>query len=85
MKEGIGLCWMRVKSGISAETHRFVPLICVNPDHLRLIGFNSLVEEATERRMWLQFSANAEWPHTAPANTPIRREFQLPANRAFTG
>lgn len=49
------------------------------------IDRNSLVEEATERRMWLQFAADAEWPHTDPANTPIRREFQLPANRAFIG
>jgi hypothetical protein len=24
-------------------------------------------------------------PHTDPANTPIRRQFQLPANRAFIG
>lgn len=49
------------------------------------IDRNSPVEEATERRMWLQFAADAEWPHTDPTNTPIRREFQLPANRAFIG
>jgi hypothetical protein len=49
------------------------------------IDRNALVEQATERRMWLQFAADAEWPHTDPANTPIRREFQLPANRAFIG
>jgi len=49
------------------------------------IDRNALLEEATERRMWLQFAADAEWPHTDPANTPIRREFQLPANRAFIG
>ena len=49
------------------------------------IDRNSLVEQATERRMWLQFAADAEWPHTDPANTPIRREFQLPATRAFIG
>jgi hypothetical protein len=46
---------------------------------------NALVEQATERRLWLQFAADAEWPHTNPANTPIRREFQLPATRAFVG
>lgn len=46
---------------------------------------NALVEQATERRLWLQFAADAEWPHTNPANTPIRREFQLPATRAFIG
>jgi hypothetical protein len=49
------------------------------------IDRNALIEQATERRMWLQFAADAEWPHTNPANTPIRREFQLPATRAFTG
>lgn len=49
------------------------------------IDRNSLVEQATERRMWLQFAADAEWPHTEPANTPVRREFQLPATRAFIG
>jgi hypothetical protein len=49
------------------------------------IDRNSLVEEATERRMWLQFAADAEWPHTDSANTPIRREFQLPATRPFIG
>jgi hypothetical protein len=49
------------------------------------IDRNALVEQATERRMWLQFAADAEWPHTNPANTPIRREFQLPATRAFIG
>ena len=35
--------------------------------------------------MWLQFAADAEWPYIDPANTPIRREFQLPATRAFIG
>jgi hypothetical protein len=49
------------------------------------IDRNALVEQATERRLWLQFAADAEWPHTNPANTPIRREFQLPATRAFIG
>jgi len=49
------------------------------------IDRDSLIEEATERRLWLQFAADAEWPHTDPANTPIRREFQLPATRAFIG
>lgn len=49
------------------------------------IDRDSLVEQATERRMWIQFAADAEWPHTEPANAPIRREFQLPANRPFIG
>ena len=49
------------------------------------IDRNALVDQATEGRMWIQFAADAEWPHTDPANTPIRREFQLPANRPFAG
>jgi hypothetical protein len=49
------------------------------------IDRDALVEQATERRLWLQFAADAEWTYTDPANTPIRRQFQLPANRAFIG
>ncbi len=49
------------------------------------IDRNALVEQATERRLWLQFAADAEWTPTDPANTPIRRQFHLPANRAFIG
>lgn len=46
---------------------------------------DALVKQATAGRMWLQFAADAEWPHTDPAHHPIRREFQLPATRAFVG
>jgi hypothetical protein len=49
------------------------------------IDRDSLVEQATAGRMWIQFAADAEWPHTEPANHPIRKEFQLPATRAFIG
>ena len=49
------------------------------------IDRDALVKQATADRMWIQFAADAEWPHTEPANLPIRREFQLPANRAFIG
>jgi len=49
------------------------------------IDRDALVKQATAARMQLQFAADAEWPHTDPANYPIRREFQLPANRAFIG
>ncbi len=45
----------------------------------------ALVELATESRLWLQFAANAEWLHTNPANTPIRREFQLPITQPYAG
>jgi hypothetical protein len=46
---------------------------------------DELVRQATAGRMQLQFAADAEWPFTDPANYPVRREFQLPANRAFIG
>jgi len=49
------------------------------------IDRDTLVKQATAGRLWLQFAADAEWPHTNPANYPIRREFQLPANRPFIG
>lgn len=46
---------------------------------------NALIKQATAGRMWLQFAADAEWPHTEPNNHPIRKEFQLPATRPFIG
>ena len=49
------------------------------------IDRDALVEQATAGRMWLQFAADAEWPHTDPTNHPIRKEFQLPATRPFIG
>jgi hypothetical protein len=35
-----------------------------------------------ERRE-IQFAADAEWPHTDPANAGIRVEFQLPVDRVM--
>ena len=35
------------------------------------------------QRRQIQFAADAEWPHTDPANAGIRAEFQLPPNRVF--
>lgn len=49
------------------------------------IDRDALVKQATAGRLWLQFAADAEWPHTEPANQPVRREFQLPATRPFVG
>ncbi len=31
----------------------------------------------------IQFAADAEWPHTDPANVGIRVEFQLPPDRVM--
>ncbi len=49
------------------------------------IDRDALVRAATAGRMQIQFAADAEWPHTDPANAPTRRQFQLPANRAYLG
>ncbi len=35
------------------------------------------------RRREIQFAADAEWPHTDPANAGIRAEFQLPPDRVM--
>ena len=39
----------------------------------------------TDYRVKVQLAADAEWPHTNPANAPIRRLFQIPAKRKFRG
>jgi hypothetical protein len=39
----------------------------------------------TARRVAIQYAADGEWGADNPDNAPIRREFQLPANRPFTG
>ncbi|MEO7934454.1 MAG: hypothetical protein ABIT76_14990 [Chthoniobacterales bacterium] len=46
---------------------------------------DTLLDQTVAGRMKIQFSADAEWPHTDPANHGIRMEFQLPANRPFIG
>ena len=48
------------------------------------IDRNSHVEQATERRLWLHFAADAEWTHTDPANTPIRFESTYQTSNRFT-
>jgi hypothetical protein len=35
------------------------------------------------QRREIQFAADAEWPHTDPANAGIRAEFQLPSDRVM--
>ena len=46
---------------------------------------DTLLDHTVASRMKIQFSADAEWPHSDPANHPIRMEFQLPSNRPFVG
>lgn len=41
------------------------------------------VAEIVIQRREIQFAADAEWPHTNPANAGLRVEFQLPADRVM--
>jgi len=43
-----------------------------------------LVESIKNRRIKIQFAADAQWPYSDPSNAPVRMEFQLPVNRPFT-
>ena len=41
------------------------------------------VADIVTRRREIQFGADADWPHTDPANAGIRAEFQLPPDRVM--
>jgi len=41
------------------------------------------VADIVTKRREIQFAADAEWPHTDPANAGIRAEFQLPPDRVM--
>lgn len=41
------------------------------------------VEEIAGLRKQIQYAADTIWPHTDPANAPIRKAFKLPANRSL--
>ena len=43
------------------------------------------VQSITDRRLTIQFAADAEWPFTNPANAGIRAEFFLPLSQPFHG
>ena len=43
------------------------------------------VHSITDRRLTIQFAADAEWPFTVDANAGIRGEFFLPARQPFHG
>ncbi len=49
------------------------------------VSRDTLLDDTVAGRMKIQFAAQAEWPHTAPANHAARMEFQLPATRPFVG
>jgi hypothetical protein len=43
------------------------------------------VKSITDRRIQIQLAADVQWPASDKANAPTRREFQLPADRPFSG
>lgn len=43
------------------------------------------VATITDRRMVLQFAADAQWPYHVKLNAAVRKEFQLPKDGPFTG
>jgi len=43
------------------------------------------VQSTTDRRMTIQFAADAEWPFSVDANAGVRVEFFLPARQPFHG
>lgn len=45
---------------------------------------NELVSSIMDRRIQIQFAADAQWPYRVPANEAARREFFLPLERPFT-
>lgn len=47
------------------------------------VDLATLVRQIKDERIAVQLAADAEWPHTTPANIPIRVEFQLPTRSAF--
>ena len=48
-------------------------------------ALTALLKSLTQRRMTLQFAADAEWPWHDPASAGIRKEFHLPPGGPFTG
>jgi len=43
------------------------------------------ISSITDRRLTIQFAADAEWPYTVDTNAGIRVEFYLPASQPFHG
>jgi len=46
---------------------------------------DAMIKAITQRRMTIQFAADASWPWHDPASAGVRREFFLPAGMPFTG
>ena len=49
------------------------------------LAIEAAVKSITDRRIQVQFAADVQWPASDKANAPTRREFQLPADRPFSG
>jgi hypothetical protein len=45
----------------------------------------AMLKSITQRRMTIQFAADAEWPWHDPASAGFRKEFHLPPGGPFTG
>jgi hypothetical protein len=46
-------------------------------------GLDVMVKAIMDKRIAVQYAADAEWPHPNKANAGIRREFFLPPDRPF--
>ena len=44
-----------------------------------------MIREINDRRMEIQFAADAEWPYTTATNATARATFHLPRTRPFGG
>ena len=46
---------------------------------------DAMIREINDRRMEIQFAADAEWPYTTPTNATARTAFHLPRSRPYAG
>lgn len=46
-------------------------------------NLETAIADIVAKRREIQFAADAEWPHTNPANAGVRTEFQLPPDRVM--
>lgn len=58
----------------------------VEPDTIADVAVrDAIIKEITDRRMEVQFAADAAWSYTNPVNAEARRAFHLPRSRPFSG
>ena len=68
-------------SSLSSSTSGIVPEEAVTDRAQR----DAMIRGINDRRMEIQFAADAEWPYTDPANATARRAFHLPRSRPYAG